>query len=103
MAAAGDRATFLLLSQTFLEHAPPLAERLHDGLRRQDATVVASASHALKGMAMLIGATQLCAQLQHIENTARQYHALPLHQPSLHALLERVLSEVRTSMDAPAA
>lgn len=103
MAAAGDRATFLLLSQTFLEHAPPLAERLHDGLRRQDATAVASASHALKGMAMLIGATQLCAQLQHIENTARQYHALPLHQPSLHALLDRVLSEVRTSMDAPVA
>jgi len=102
MAAAGDKATFLLLSQTFLEHAPLLAERLHDGLRRQDTAAVASASHALKGMAMLIGATQLCAQLQHIENTARQHHALPQHQPSLQALLDRVLNEVRTSMDAPA-
>ncbi|MET0268499.1 MAG: Hpt domain-containing protein [Duganella sp.] len=98
MDAAGDDDTFIALSHTFLEHAPVLFARLEQAFARRDSPAVAASSHALKGMAMLIGAAGLVTQLQRHEKAARVGCALDAAQAELAPLLALVLREVEQSI-----
>ena len=70
-AAAADLATFRALCGIYLEQAPPLLQRLRQALAAAQLEQVVATSHALKGMAGLIGAGALAALLQQIEREAR--------------------------------
>ncbi|MET0322130.1 MAG: Hpt domain-containing protein [Duganella sp.] len=98
MEAAGDQSTFITLSHTFLEHAPGLFARLQQAFARRDYPAVAASSHALKGMAMLIGASGLATQLQRHETAARQGGGLDAAQEELAPLLALVMREVTQSI-----
>lgn len=98
MEAAGDHGTFITLSHTFLEHAPGLFARLEQAFARRDHAAIAASSHALKGMAMLIGANELSSQLQRHESAARQGCALDAAQAELSPLLALVMREVTQSI-----
>ena len=98
MEAAGDHGTFVTLSHTFLEHAPGLLSRLQQAFARRDYPAIAAGSHALKGMAMLIGAAELSSELQRHESAARQGCALDAAQAALPPLLALVMREVTQSI-----
>ena len=98
MEAAGDHGTFITLSHTFLEHAPGLFARLEQAFARRDHAAIAASSHALKGMAMLIGANELSSQLQRHESAARRGCALDAAQADLSPLLALVMREVTQSI-----
>jgi len=98
MAAAGDQGTFITLSHTFLEHAPGLFSRLEQAFARRDFPAIAASSHALKGMAMLIGAGGLSGELQRHETAARQGCAIDAAQAELAPLLTLVMREVTQSI-----
>ncbi|KQQ36264.1 hypothetical protein ASF61_08790 [Duganella sp. Leaf126] len=98
MEAAGDRGTFITLSHTFLEHAPGLFARLEQAFARRDFAAITASSHALKGMAMLIGAGGLSAELQRHEAAARQGCALEAAQADLAPLFALVMREVTQSI-----
>ena len=94
---AGDRSTFRVLSQTFIEHAPPLFSQLVTALGRDDYGAVGRQSHALKGMTMLVGADRLTTLLQQLETAARSQQRAETGE--LDQLFGQVLSEVIASVD----
>jgi len=55
----------------FIEHAPPALDRLAGELARGDSSATASAAHALKSMALSVGARALAEDLALIEKNAR--------------------------------
>ena len=66
-----DLDAFRALSQTFLDIAPPLFERLQRALAGADGQAIALESHSLRGTTALVGAVQLTALLQDVESQAR--------------------------------
>lgn len=96
-AAGADLATFRSLSQLFLDLAPARLAQLEQALRHGPAAAVAAASHALKGMTVLVGADQLSALLQDLERQARA-GAAPPPPAALASLLRGVMDEVAASM-----
>ncbi len=70
-AAGQDIQTFLELSATFLDIAPPMYERLNHAISAGHASDVALQSHSLKGTVALIGADQLAGMLGRIEALSR--------------------------------
>lgn len=101
MAAAGDRDTFVALSQTFLACAPPIAGQLEQALAAERHDAIGRHSHALKGMTMLVGAAELTALLQQLETAARQSHAVPEAARRLASCFDQVLREVAQAIDDP--
>ncbi|MES2163747.1 MAG: Hpt domain-containing protein [Pseudomonadota bacterium] len=95
-AAGADLDTFRSLSQLFLDLAPARLAALEQALQRGPAGAVAAASHALKGMTLLVGADQLSALLQELERQARAGAAAP--PAALADLLQGVMDEVAASM-----
>jgi HPt (histidine-containing phosphotransfer) domain-containing protein len=96
-ACDGERDAFQSLSRIFLDSAPPLLERLLRALeqgRRQEA---GAASHALKGMAQLVGAAALGESLLGCERAAGAGAALPAPAP-LTAQFALVMDEVAHSL-----
>lgn len=61
----------------FMEHAPPALERLAATIETEASENVASAAHALKSMAMSVGAKTLATALGELENNARDDGQLP--------------------------
>ncbi|MCU6501294.1 Hpt domain-containing protein [Rugamonas sp. A1-17] len=96
-AAGADLQTFRALAQTFLDHAPPLQARLEQALRLGSPAAIAAASHALKGMTVLVGAERLSALLQALERQARAGVA-PAPDAGLAPLCGQVMDEVALSM-----
>ena len=68
--AAGDQEVFRTLAWIYLDQAPALARRMHEGQLQNAHAEVRAASHTLKGMAGLLGATELCAVLEELEAAA---------------------------------
>lgn len=97
MRLAGDRSTFRVLSQTFMEHAPELFRQLVSALQRADYTAIGRHSHALKGMTTLVGADRLTALLQALELAARSQQ--PADAQELGRLFVQVLAEVTASVE----
>lgn len=97
MRLAGDRSTFRVLSQTFLEHAPELFRQLVSALQQRDYVAIGRQSHALKGMTTLVGAERLSALLQSLELAARR--EVPVDANDLGQLFVQVLTEVTASVD----
>lgn len=98
MAMAGDRATFNALSHTFLDCAQPILEALRQALASGQHAAIASQSHALKGMTMLVGAAELTTLLQQLETAARRAEAAPAAAAALEASFEQVRGEVTLSL-----
>lgn len=92
--AAGDQEVFRTLAWIYLDQAPELARRIHEGLLHNAHAEVRAASHTLKGMAGLLGAAQLCAVLQQLELAARDGLPLPVRAEPVARLCASVLSEV---------
>lgn len=97
MRLAGDRSTFRVLSQTFMEHAPDLFRQLVGALERSDYAAIGRLSHSLKGMTTLVGADRLTALLQALELAARAQR--PAEAAELGQLFVQVLAEVTASVD----
>lgn len=97
MRLAGDRSTFRVLSQTFMEHAPELFRQLVAALQRADYPAIGRLSHSLKGMTTLVGADRLTALLQALELAARTQQ--PAEAPELGGLFMQVLTEVTASVE----
>ncbi|SHM67127.1 Hpt domain-containing protein [Duganella sacchari] len=97
MRLAGDRSTFRVLSQTFMEHAPELFRQLVGALQRADYTAIGRLSHALKGMTTLVGADRLTTLLQTLELAARAQQ--PAEATELGQLFVQVLTEVSASVE----
>ncbi|MYM66677.1 hypothetical protein GTP45_07530 [Pseudoduganella sp. FT55W] len=97
MRLAGDRSTFRVLAQTFMEHAPELFRQLVSALQRGDYAAIGRLSHSLKGMTTLVGADRLTAQLQALEVAARSQQ--PAETPELGRLFMQVLTEVTASVE----
>lgn len=92
-ACGGDRDAFASLARIFLDSAPPLFERLLRALEQGRAHEAAVASHALKGMAQLVGAAALSASLLRCERAGGAGAALPAAAP-LTAQFALVMDEV---------
>ena len=101
MAAAGDGASFKMLSQTFLDYAAPIADQLQQALAVGQHAAIGRHSHALKGMAGLIGAAELIALLQQMETAARLLQPMPAADAWV-PCFEQVCREVALSLDDPA-
>lgn len=97
MRLAGDRSTFRVLSQTFMEHAPDLFRQLVDALEHADYLAIGRLSHSLKGMTTLVGADRLTAVLQALELAARAQQ--PAEAAELGQLFVQVLTEVTASVE----
>jgi|SRR5450830_4959 len=78
-AAGQDIPTFLELSATFLDIAPPMYERLHQAITAGQAAEVTLQSHSLKGTVALIGADQLASRLGRIEALSRKASLEEIH------------------------
>ncbi|ELX08820.1 hypothetical protein Jab_2c08790 [Janthinobacterium sp. HH01] len=102
MVAAGDGASFKMLSQTFLDHAEPIAGQLRQALADGQHAAIGRHSHALKGMAGLIGAATLISQLQQLETAARLLQPMPAATDAWMPSFEQVCREVALSLDDPA-
>lgn len=103
MVAAGDGPSFKMLSQTFLDHAVPIAGQLRQALADGQHAAIGRHSHALKGMAGLIGAAALISQLQQLETAARLLQPMPAAAvDAWGACFEQVCGEVALSLDDPA-
>ncbi|MYN44866.1 phosphotransferase [Pseudoduganella sp. FT93W] len=97
-AAAGNQEIALLLSHTYIDSAPATYARLQQGLQLGDFSAIASQSHALKGMTMLIGAKELTSLLQEMEQAARQRQRLALAEQRLTVLYPAVFEEMQLSI-----
>ena len=95
-----DLDAFRALSQTYLDIAPPLFERLQRALAATDDKAIALESHALRGTTALVGAVRLTALLQDVESQARRGAARPglAQMAELARLFDVVMHEVRLSM-----
>lgn len=96
-AAGEDRPSFRALSQTFIDVAPQCMAALRQALGGGRPAEIRSASHALKGMTMLVGADPLSALLQSLESRA---HAglPPPPTAQLEAMFSQVMQEVARSL-----
>ncbi|MYM37841.1 Hpt domain-containing protein [Duganella qianjiadongensis] len=97
-AAAGSQEIALLLSQTYIDSAPATYARLQQGLQQADFAAIGSQCHALKGMTMLIGARELTALLQEMEQAARQQQRLGAAEQRLAVLYPAVFDEMQLSI-----
>ena len=97
-ALGGDLEFFRSLSQTFLEIAPPMFERLERALKAGDATAASFESHALKGTAALSGAKQLTNLLSDIESLSRRGEGAVTSIAELTRLFGVVMQEVDVSL-----
>jgi len=97
-AAAGNQEIALLLSQTYVDSAPATYARLQQGLQQADFAAIGSQCHALKGMTMLIGARELTALLQEMEQAARQQQRLSAAEQRLQVLYHAVFEEMQLSI-----
>lgn len=96
MESACDPVVFQALSQTYLDHAPAIFQQLCAALAKGDLTMASRQAHSLKGMTMLIGASELTTRLQEIETAGRA--GRPCDQSGLAELFALVLDEVGISM-----
>ncbi|GAB2846311.1 hypothetical protein GCM10027277_13300 [Pseudoduganella ginsengisoli] len=94
--AAGDLDVFRTLAWIYLQQAPLLAQRIRESRAHYAAAEIYSASHTLKGMAGLLGATELCSVLEQLELAAKANLPLPAAADRVDDLCARVLSEVET-------
>ena len=67
----GERAMLLELVDSFLEEAPPLFTKLHDGVVQGDAAMVRMAAHTIKSSANDFGAVELGELCQILEDMGK--------------------------------
>jgi HPt (histidine-containing phosphotransfer) domain-containing protein len=80
------------LRDIFLEHIPPLLDKIRDAWRSGKAEAVAGAAHSLKGACSTYGALRLAEISRGLEEKARQGE-LPLSVDII-SLLEEELAQV---------
>jgi HPt (histidine-containing phosphotransfer) domain-containing protein len=68
----GDRALLRRIATQFAGGAPEARAKLHAAFERRDASVVAFASHHLRGQASLFGGEALTMATDTLEEAARQ-------------------------------
>lgn len=93
-AAGGDLEVFRTLAWIYLEQAPGLEQRLGLALEQDARAEIWMASHTLKGMAGMLGATELCALLLLVEQAARDDRPAPPEADGISQLCSRVQDEV---------
>ena len=69
----GDSAEFMIpeLAEMFLEDAPPLISKIHDGLNLNDEIQVREAAHTLKGSSASMGLQVISSHCKKIEAFAK--------------------------------
>jgi HPt (histidine-containing phosphotransfer) domain-containing protein len=99
-AAGQDIPTFLELSATFIDIAPPMYERLHHAVAAGQAADVTLQSHSLKGTVALIGADQLASMLGRIEALSRTASLGEIHAlwADLAQVYKETIAEVHLSI-----
>lgn len=98
-AAGEDLETYRILSQTFLDIAPPMFDRLRLALDGGDPGELLRAGHALRGTVSLVGAVALEGVLNELERGARAGEMAP-PPPGLAAMFAQVVQEVLASIAA---
>ena len=95
-----DVAAFCDLSNTFLKIAPPNFASLCSALLSADYVAIAFQSHALKGTAALVGATELTTVLQALEVDAHsgKYQKSDQSMIGLTTLFNFVIQDVQASI-----
>jgi HPt (histidine-containing phosphotransfer) domain-containing protein len=88
-----DESVILQFAASYRDNALPLFARLEQSIAQQDAKLIESNAHALKGSAANLGAILLAKAAWKLENAAR------MQQPDLGCLLENVRHEFRRLMD----
>lgn len=91
----GDRELFLELTSMLLEDAPQLFADLRAAAKANDAAVVESRSHALKGLLLNCGGTRSAWIAQQLEDAA---HIRRLEKG--HELVDTLASELGLLTDA---
>lgn len=67
----GERELLVELIDSFLETAPPLLARLHQGVAQGNAAEVRAAAHTIKSSSQDFGATRLAELCQTLENMGK--------------------------------
>ena len=100
-AASQDMETFLELSATFLEIAPPMFERLQTAIRIHDIPAVTLESHSLKSTVALVGAVEVADAFGRIEALSRNSALQEIRtlQGQLAELYAATEHEVRSSIE----
>jgi HPt (histidine-containing phosphotransfer) domain-containing protein len=98
LTAAGDLETYRALARTFVDCAPDISRRLLLALGAGDYPTIASKSHALKGMTVLVGAAQLTTLLQRMESAARLRQDVAGAGSDLTSQFDLVMREVAASI-----
>ena len=93
-AIGDDLDGFRALSQTFLDIAPPLCQRLQAAIRAGDSAAALHHAHSLRGSTALVGAAQLSRLLHEVEALARRGAPALALLPELARLFDAVLHEV---------
>ncbi|MGV8892462.1 MAG: Hpt domain-containing protein [Burkholderiaceae bacterium] len=100
LSVGNDLDAFRDLSKVFLKICPPMLHLLKNAVLEENAKGIWHESHALKGTASLVGATQLTCLLQEIENLSRKadIDAIVPCIPELTRLFSVVMHEVQASI-----
>lgn len=99
-AADQDINAYLSLSQTFLNIAPPMYERLQRALLAGDNKEAQFASHSLVGTVTLVRATEMARLLREINALcqAGDKDRIALHEHEMSRIFELMLLEVHASI-----
>ena len=89
-----DAALFEALRGQFLQDLPRLRAELRDALARADASALAAAAHAIKGVVAIFAASACVQACRHVEQAAATAGASAAVD-ALETLLEALLREVR--------
>lgn len=99
-AVGNDPKALRLLVKTFIETAPDIYEALNDAIFSNQMEAVRRESHALKGMALLLGAKNLSASLELIERDAASGRATTTAETQLMVTaFARVLCDATLYLD----
>jgi HPt (histidine-containing phosphotransfer) domain-containing protein len=93
-----NREMLAVLASFFLEDAPQVLERLHDGLRANSCSQVFANAHRLKGLASTFGPTPVAELAAEIETHGRNGDATKL--PELTGQLDSEFVRLTEALEA---
>jgi HPt (histidine-containing phosphotransfer) domain-containing protein len=98
----GDPGLFVEIVTLFLEDAPQLLARAHDGLEQRNLPELERAAHSLKGLSVNFDAMQLVSAASNLEQLAREndIERAAACYPDLEHEYARLSAELRAFRDS---
>jgi HPt (histidine-containing phosphotransfer) domain-containing protein len=97
-AIGNDRATFVHLIGMFLRSTPPARDALAAALAGDDRDTARRLAHELRGNVVIFGATDLAANLAHLEKSLDDGPAPPALAVHCNGLIDAVLAEMALAL-----